>query len=213
MAKTPHQPEAEQDTGEKLLAAAAQVFAKKGYGGATVKEIAELADCNVSLISYHFDGKEGLFKTLVEGFGRERLRDAEKILLPPENLEDMRAKLRLWMQQFLQCQVQDDSICNILNRENILDQDFLWDVFQNTFLKTFAAIIRFFEAARKSGLIRKDVDTQAATMMLFGSLIHVGRNQKIQKKIFHVSIAEEKYRAQVIEQFLSLLLNGIGSHP
>src|SRR5262249_43741389 len=138
MAKTPAH-ESERDTRENLLAAAAQVFAKKGYSGATVKAIADEAGCNVSLISYHFDGKEGLFKTLLEGFGRDRLRDAESILQPPESFEDVRAKLRLWMQLFLQHQVQDDSICGILHRENILEEEFLWDIFQNTFLKTFAA--------------------------------------------------------------------------
>jgi TetR/AcrR family transcriptional regulator len=205
-------PEIEQDTREKLLAAAAQVFAEKGYSGATVKAIADAAGVNVSLISYHFDGKEGLFKTLLEGFGRERLRDAEKILLPPESLEDVRAKLRLWMQQFLLCHVQDNSICSILHRENILEEEFLWDIFQGTFLKTFGAIIKFFEAAKKKGLVRKDIDPQIATVMLFGSLIHIGRNQKIQQKLFHVSIADEKYRAQAIEQFLGILLNGIGSN-
>ena len=111
MAKAPARQENEQDTREKLLDAAKFVFSKRGYDGATVKEIAEKAGCNVSLISYHFDGKEGLFRALLEGFGRERLRDAEKILLPAESLEDMRAKLHLWMQQFLLCHVQENAVC------------------------------------------------------------------------------------------------------
>lgn len=199
----------EHDTRDKLLAAAAKVFSRKGYSGATVKAIAAEAGCNVSLISYHFHGKEGLFKTLLESFGKERLRDAEKILSPPESIEDLRAKLRLWMQQFLLCQVQDNSVCDILYRENILEEDFLWDLFRSTFLKTFEAMTRFFEAARKRRIVRKDVDFTAASVMLFGSLIHIGRSQQIQKKAFGVSIAEEKYRAQVIEDFLSILLSGI----
>lgn len=213
MARTPQRPENEQDTREKLLAAAEQVFARRGYEGATVKEIAAEAGCNVSLISYHFDGKEGLFKTLLEGFGRERLRDAEKILVAPESVEDMRAKLRLWMQQFLLCHVQENAVCDILHRENLFERDFLWDIFQSTFLKTFGSIIRFFEAAKKKGLIRKDVNAQAATVMLFGSLIHVGRNQRLQKKVFDTSIADEDYRGQVIEQFLVILLHGISGSP
>jgi len=78
-AKIEHDP----DTRAKLLAAASKVFSRKGFSGATVKAIADEAGCNVSLISYHFDGKEGLFKTLFESFGKERLKDAEKILSPP----------------------------------------------------------------------------------------------------------------------------------
>ncbi len=206
--------ESEQHTRERLLEAASHVFSKKGYSGATVKAIAQEAGCNVSLISYHFDGKEGLFKALLESFGRERLKDAEKILSPPDNIADLRAKLRLWMEQFLLCQVQDDSICGILHRENILEEEFLWDIFQGTFLKTFEAMVKFFDSARKSGITRKEVDPVSTVTMMFGSLIHVGRNQKIQKKIMNTSIADEKYRAFVITQFVDILLNGIsGSNP
>ncbi len=198
-----------QDTRQKLLQAAAQVFSQQGFSGATVKAIASKAGCNISLISYHFDGKEGLFRALLEGFGKERLRDAEKILSPPENLEDMRAKLRLWMQQFLLCHVKEDSVCSILHRENVMEHEFLWDIFQSTFLKAFEAMVKFFEAAKKRGIMRKEADPLSSASMLFGSLIHVGRNQKIQKKWLNTSIENEKYRDQVTEQFLQILLGGI----
>jgi len=178
-----------------------------------VKEIADLAGVNVSLISYHFKGKEGLFKTILENFGRERLRDAEKILSPPENLDDLRAKLRLWAQQFLTCHVDQNDVCSILHRESVCDQDFLWDIFQSTFLKQFEAIVKFFEAGRKKGILRKDVDPLMATTMIFGSLIHIGRSQKIQQKWMNVSIADEKYRGKVTEQILSILFNGIAGSP
>jgi AcrR family transcriptional regulator len=213
MTTKPKAQEIEPDTKEKLLEAAAQVFSERGFGGATVKEIAELAGVNVSLISYHFNGKEGLFRTIVENFGRERLRDAEKILSPPDSIEDLRAKLRLWCSQFLACHVEQDNVCSILHRENVWDQEFLWDIFQGTFLKQFEAIVKFFEAARKKGIIRKDVDALMATTTIFGTLIHIGRSQKIQQKWMNVSIADEKYRGQVTDQILNVLFNGIAGSP
>jgi AcrR family transcriptional regulator len=208
MGKPPRNEE-ERNTREKLLKSAEKVFAEKGFHGATVKAIADEAGCNVSLISYHFEGKEGLFRVLLEGFGQDRLRDAEKILQPAESAEDLRAKLRLWIQQFLLCHVQEASICSILDRENILEEEFLWDIFEGTFLKAFHALAKFLEHAKKSGLVRKDVDTAIASSFLFGSLSKMGHNQKIQKKIFNVSIADEKYRNFVTDQFVSILLNGL----
>lgn len=207
--KPRNNPVEEQDTREKLLEAAAKVFSKSGYSGSTVKTIAEKAGCNVSLISYHFDGKEGLFRALLEGFGKERLRDSEKILSSPESIEDIRAKLRLWMEQFLLCHVNNDSVCSILHRENVLEEEFLWDIFESTFLKTFQAMVKFFEAAKKKSLIRKDADPSVVASMVFGSLINSGKNQKIQKKVLHTSIADDKYRHHLIDQFLSVLLHGI----
>ena len=205
----PKDQETEQDTKEKLLEAAAKVFSQRGFGGATVKEIAEEAGVNVSLISYHFNGKEGLFRAILENFGRERLRDAEKILSPPESMEDLKAKLRLWTQQFLSCHVEQDDVCSILHRENVCDQEFLWDIFEGTFLKQFEAIVKFFEAGRKKGILRKEVNALMATTMIFGSLIHIGRSQKIQQRWMNISIADEKYRTQVAEQILNVLFNGI----
>jgi AcrR family transcriptional regulator len=49
------------ETGRKLLEAAAEVFAEKGYRGATVAEICRLASANIAAINYHFRDKETLY--------------------------------------------------------------------------------------------------------------------------------------------------------
>ncbi len=202
-------PEQDQDTKERLLTAAAAVFAEKGFDGATVKEIVDRAGVNISLVSYHFNGKEGIFKASLEKFGRERLKMAETIFTAPESVEDMKAKLKLWVHQFLQCHVEESSVCEILHRENMLERPFMMDIFQSTFLKTFEAVVKFFETAQKKGIVRKTSDPTLAASLVFGSLIHLGRNQKIQEKIMGVSIRQPKYREHVAEQFVATLLHGI----
>ncbi|MCO5143465.1 MAG: TetR family transcriptional regulator [Oligoflexia bacterium] len=201
--------ENEQDTRERLMKAAEKIFAQKGYGGATVKEIADSAGVNISLISYHFNGKEGILRACVERFGKDRLQDAQHLLTPPENLEDMKAKLRIWMLGFLRCHVEDQSICAVLHRENLRMTSVLWDIFESTFLKTFESMVKFFEQAKKKDLIRKEVDSTLITGMLFGSLVNIGDNQEVQERWMGVSIANEKYRQQVVEQFLDILLVGV----
>jgi AcrR family transcriptional regulator len=51
---------------ERILAAAEQIFAESGFDGATVRQIAIAADVPIALISYHFGGKEGLYKAIFE---------------------------------------------------------------------------------------------------------------------------------------------------
>ena len=199
----------EEDTQALLLKAAEAVFAEKGYGGATVKEIADKAGVNISLISYHFNGKEGLLKACVHRFGKERLQDAQNFLAPAENLEDFKVKLRLWMLQFLRCHVEERNICQILHRENLTESPFLWDVFENTFLKAFEAVAKFFELAKKKGIVKKSIDPTLAAAAIFGTVLHMGKSQEIQQRWMGVSIANEKYRGQVAEQFVSMLLHGI----
>ncbi|ACD94120.1 CerR family C-terminal domain-containing protein [Trichlorobacter lovleyi] len=47
---------------EKLLGAASDVFAEKGFRDATVAEICSRAGANVSAVNYHFGSKEALYQ-------------------------------------------------------------------------------------------------------------------------------------------------------
>jgi AcrR family transcriptional regulator len=52
---------ARDDTQQRLLQAAVQVFAEKGYEGATVRDICRLAGVNLAAVNYHFRDKERLY--------------------------------------------------------------------------------------------------------------------------------------------------------
>jgi TetR/AcrR family transcriptional regulator len=52
---------ADNDCRVTLLAVATPLFAEKGFNGVSVREIAGFAGVNVSMISYYFGGKEGLY--------------------------------------------------------------------------------------------------------------------------------------------------------
>lgn len=56
------------ETKEKILSAAKKVFAEKGFSGARMSAIAEIAQVNQALIHYHFSSKEILYKTLFHRF-------------------------------------------------------------------------------------------------------------------------------------------------
>jgi AcrR family transcriptional regulator len=50
-----------QETRQRLLAAAAEVFAQKGYWESTHAEICRKAQANTAAVNYHFDSKENLY--------------------------------------------------------------------------------------------------------------------------------------------------------
>jgi len=50
---------------EHLIATATPLFAEKGFHGVSVRQLAKAADMNLSMISYYFNGKEGLYSAVL----------------------------------------------------------------------------------------------------------------------------------------------------
>jgi TetR/AcrR family transcriptional regulator, regulator of cefoperazone and chloramphenicol sensitivity len=53
------------DTRQRLIAAAFEVFAERGYAGASTRHLAERAGVNLPAIQYYFGNKEGLYRAAV----------------------------------------------------------------------------------------------------------------------------------------------------
>lgn len=69
------------DTREKIMEVAINLFAVKGFDGATIREIAQLANVNVASLNYHFKSKENLRQEILNFIV---LDFKEKILSIPE---------------------------------------------------------------------------------------------------------------------------------
>lgn len=58
-------------TQQRILEAASQVFAERGFRGATLRAVAARAGTNLASAHYHFGSKEGLYMEVVSGFFRQ----------------------------------------------------------------------------------------------------------------------------------------------
>jgi AcrR family transcriptional regulator len=58
----------EDETKQRIIQGAAQVFAEKGYDGATTREIAEAAGVNEVTLFRHFGSKKNIFMIVIERF-------------------------------------------------------------------------------------------------------------------------------------------------
>jgi len=68
----------EDETRERIIQGAAQVFAQKGYDGATTREIAEVAGVNEVTLFRHFGTKKNLFLAMIDQ--RSPLRSVKEAL-------------------------------------------------------------------------------------------------------------------------------------
>lgn len=70
-------------TRQKLLDAACEVFAKKGFQGAKITEICRRAGANVAAVNYYFGDKDSLY---VVAWRQAMKRFMSSVTRPPENL-------------------------------------------------------------------------------------------------------------------------------
>lgn len=82
-------------TRERLVEAASQLFAERGYGGASVRDLCDLARVNPGAVSYHFGGKRQLYRTALRQ-AAQRLARFEPLEEPErtDDAESVRAVVR-----------------------------------------------------------------------------------------------------------------------
>jgi AcrR family transcriptional regulator len=97
-------PERQARTRAELLAASAKVFARRGYSGASVEEIAEQAGYSHGAVYSNFDGKADLFLAVFEEYMAERARELAATQLAIDEDAPLEARARAladqWMERF-----------------------------------------------------------------------------------------------------------------
>lgn len=73
----------EDATRDRLLASASKLFARKGFRGATVREITSDAGANLGAVTYHFGSKQALYVEILERFFADLATQAEQVLTAP----------------------------------------------------------------------------------------------------------------------------------
>jgi len=116
LGRPPKQVSEAQQTRERILRAATDVFAQHGLSGGRVKLVARVAKSNERMIYYYFRSKEGLFIAVLENVYRQ-MWEAENALeldrSPP--LDAIRAMVDFTLDHYLT----HPEMLTILNNENL----------------------------------------------------------------------------------------------
>lgn len=200
------------DTRERLISVAKKLFSEKGFDGTTVKDIADAAHVNVSLVSYHFSGKEGLYRTCLEQHGRIRLAIAERLLVPPSSLEELRIRLTLLLEEMIHAHLEEPEVSKIIMRECESQSPFMQDIFKDTFLKVYETLVRFLQVAQERELVKREITPEIAAGLIFGAFMHVIQKDKLNETFFGKTIRDPNYRENVIRQSVSFFFNGFAQN-
>ena len=106
------------DAQARVLEAAGQIFAAKGYEGATIREICQQAAVNIAAVNYYFRDKEHLY---IEAVKSACQRQAEQVPLPawPDGTPAV-AKLHDFIQTFVRRMIDRSPVQSQWHRQLVL---------------------------------------------------------------------------------------------
>jgi AcrR family transcriptional regulator len=153
------------ETKKRILQAARIVFAKRGYGQASTREIAEMADIAEASIFYHFENKRGLLKAVIEGV-MEELLDSTSTMLQDDWMP--------WAAEVLHRRIElvrrDSALLSVLIQEVKLDDE-LWQIYRDRAVQTTVNKLKArLDELMAKGKIRP-INTLVAARAILGSYL------------------------------------------
>jgi AcrR family transcriptional regulator len=196
--KSKHNDARDGSTRKQLLAAARHAFAKKGLSGTSIRDIAQEAQLNSSLISYYFAGKDGLYRACIEEISATSLQMTKKTLQPAANETEFRVRLKMFLDNIFQLFLEDRDTGLILIREYDRQHSPAADIFRESFLKIHGVIEEFFKHAQSIGYLDPEKDPFTLAGLLFGCFTSQMRMNHLQERTHKKTLlkAEEKRKVE-----------------
>ena len=89
------------NTRQRLLEAAGEVFAEKGFRNATVRGIVRRADANLNAVNYYFGDKQGLYQAVIE-YAHQSIEQEHELALARDETSEPAERLRAFVRVLLQ---------------------------------------------------------------------------------------------------------------
>lgn len=157
-------------TATTIKTVAERLFAAHGYEGASTRQIADEAAVNISAITYYFESKEGLYRSIF----KTQLTELHDMIQRISNLdEDAAGKLNQFLDLYIGRLKNEQNFHRLLQREissqihSALKEGILSQLMNNS-----AILIRIIEEGIDSGIFKK-VDSSLFALTVLNTLYHV----------------------------------------
>jgi AcrR family transcriptional regulator len=183
---------------DRILQAAAALYAETGFRGATTRRIAERAGVNEITLFRHFGSKTRLLHEAVKCSGV-----SSNLCELTSRPSDPRAELTEWAALTLRNLHQHASLIRTAMAEIEERPDFLPPE-QSPTLWATKALRRYLERLKEAGRTRAGIDLDAATTMFMGTLFADGVSRDIMNRLYAHS------PEQSIHHYVELFLYALG---
>jgi AcrR family transcriptional regulator len=168
----------------QILTVAEKLFAKNGFDGTSVRQIAKEADINIAMISYYFGSKEKLLEALffyrISDFRMELETIIHKNITHLEKLHNIVALIVKRVHK----NRRTHKIMNFEYSNSSRKLDFDSYVQQKT--ENFKVIEAFVKDGQKQGIFSKNVNIKLLTPTILGTYFHFYYNKRFYQNFLHL---------------------------
>ena len=197
-----------EDKRRRIIDAAVQVFADKGFFGARVSEIADAAGVADGTIYLYFKSKDDLLISLFE----EKMENLVELL--EQRLEDHNgdpeAKIRRYIIEHLRTVAEQPNLMQVLTVELRQSARFIKEYHPKAFRRYLELLQAVLEEGQKQGVFRQDLDPLVFRRALFGAIDEISREWILK----HMEGVRGDNRSQndpneVAKQFSDFIIRGL----
>jgi AcrR family transcriptional regulator len=189
------------DRRQQIIAAAMELFARKGFRGTTTRDLAAQADVNEAIIFRYFKTKEELYTAIIEHKAGERdshREELERLAAIGDDEQFLQAVGRTFLEKH-----ETDTTFMRLLLFSALEGHQLSEMFVSS-MAARHPIAHYIQRRIEEGAFRQ-VDTQLAARSLIGMFVGFIMWQEI----FGLKKKQPRDREEVVRTFVSIFLSGV----
>lgn len=192
------------DGKQRILEAAAALFAEKGFAGTSMQHLATTAGVSKATIFHHFPSKRALYIAVV----REACRDSCDLLASLERTEGSTGeRLRHFAEGHLSNMLKHAPVSRLIMRELLTGSGSHGkELAEEVFGEHFARLVALIREGQEAGELRADVDPAMAAVQIVGANVFFFEAQSVLRHLSNVSFAEDP--AHFSRSCIDLLLQG-----
>lgn len=154
---------------QEILRAAREIFLEKGFGGASVSEIAAKVGVVEGLVYAYYPTKRDLLNDVLSGMYVPLIRDLEESF---SRIQGVRSRMRFLIWRHLRVYVEEPGLSRLVLHEVRTGPEYFKSVLHDLHVRYTAFLVRTIQEGIEQGEIRSDADVELLRSMVYGGIEH-----------------------------------------
>lgn len=198
---------------KKLLRAAAELFAEKGFDAVSTRDLCTRANVNVAAISYYFGGKEGLYLEVFQTYAHRISERIRTVLQTHEGKvhthDELENVLRDLIGTIVDIRAEEPEVAIVLQKQSIGQIPGVKESFVEVTEPLGDSLTQFFQEIQAKKIIREDLNIRSFLTILIESIWGYFSLQERAMNILKDGYRLPEERAQFVSFLSQLYTRGI----